>query len=56
MSRLRVYHRAGAGRPIRVVWALEEAGADYELVTLTAEEGRSAEHRARHPLGRVPVL
>ena len=56
MSSLRVYHRVGAGRPIRVVWALEEAGADYELVTLTAEEGRSAEHRARHPLRRVPVL
>jgi glutathione S-transferase len=56
VSSLRVYHRAGAGRPIRVVWALEEAGADYELVTLTAEEGRGAEHRARHPLGRVPVL
>jgi len=56
VSRLRVYHRDGAGRPIRVVWALEEAGADYELVTITAEEGRSAAHRARHPLGRVPVL
>jgi glutathione S-transferase len=56
MSKLRVYHRAGAGRPIRVVWALEEVGADYELVTLGAEEGRSPEHRARHPLGRVPVL
>jgi glutathione S-transferase len=56
VSRLRVYHRVGAGRPIRVVWALEEVGADYELVTITAEEGRSAAHRARHPLGRVPVL
>ena len=56
MSSLRVYHRAGAGRPIRVVWALEETGADYELVTITAEEGRSAAHRERHPLGRVPVL
>jgi glutathione S-transferase len=53
---LRVYHRVGAGRPIRVVWALEEVGADYELVTISAEEGRGAEHRARHPLGRVPVL
>ena len=51
-----MYNRAGTGRPIRVVWALEEAGADYELVTLTAEEARSVEHRARHPLGRVPVL
>ena len=56
MSKLRVYHRVGAGRPIRVVWALEEVGADYELVTMSAEEARSAEHRARHPLGRVPVL
>lgn len=56
MSRLRVYHRVGAGRPIRVVWTLEEVGADYELVTLSAEQARDAEHRARHPLGRVPVL
>ncbi|MGO9890476.1 MAG: hypothetical protein ACLP0L_21610 [Solirubrobacteraceae bacterium] len=31
MSKLRVYHRIGAGRPIRVVWSLEEVGADYEL-------------------------
>ena len=56
MSRPRVYHRVGAGRPIRVVWALEEVGADYELVTMSAEEARGAEHRGRHPLGRVPVL
>jgi glutathione S-transferase len=54
--KLRVYHRVGAGRPIRVVWALEEVGADYQLVTMSAEEGRSVEHRARHPLGRVPAL
>ena len=53
---MRVYHRVRAGRPIRVVWALEEVGADYELVTMSAEEASSAEHRARHPLGRVPVL
>jgi glutathione S-transferase len=56
VTSLRVYHRAGAGRPIRVVWALEEVGAEYEFVTITAEEGRGAERRARHPLGRVPVL
>jgi glutathione S-transferase len=56
VSSLRVYHRVGAGRPIRVVWALEEVGADYELVTMTAEEAGGDEHRARHPLGRVPVL
>jgi glutathione S-transferase len=53
---MRVYHRVGAGRPIRVVWALEEVGVDYELVAMSAEEAGSDEHRARHPLGRVPVL
>jgi glutathione S-transferase len=56
VSGLRVYHRAGAGRPIRVVWAPEEVGADCELVTITAEEARDTKHRTRHPLGRVPVL
>jgi glutathione S-transferase len=44
----RVFHREGAGRPLRIIWTLEEVGAPYEV---TAEE-----HLARHPLGRVPVL
>jgi glutathione S-transferase len=39
-----------------VRWALEEAGAPYEVVVMTREEGRSAEHAARQPLGRVPSL
>jgi glutathione S-transferase len=52
----RLYHREGAGRPARVRWALEEAGAPYEFVVLTKEEGASAEHAARQPLGRVPAL
>jgi glutathione S-transferase len=53
---MRVYHRPGAGRPVRALWALEEAGIPYELETVSSE-GESAErHRARHPLGRVPVL
>jgi glutathione S-transferase len=56
VSPLRLYHRVGAGRPIRVAWALEEVGADYEIVTITPEAGRGEEHLARHPLGRVPVL
>lgn len=53
---LRVFHRERAGRPLRALWTLEEVGAPYELVVMTREEGRGAEHLARHPLGRVPVL
>lgn len=52
----RLYHRQGAGRPPRVRWALEEAGATYEYVVMDKEEGRGPEHAKRHPLGRVPVL
>ena len=35
---------------------LEEIGQPYELTTMTWEEGSGAAHRARQPLGRVPVL
>jgi glutathione S-transferase len=41
---------------VRVVWALEEAGLPYEVVRLSMDETKAAEHRERHPLGRVPVL
>jgi glutathione S-transferase len=53
---VRVFHREYAGRPLRVVWTLEELGQPYDLEVMTYEEGRSAEHLARHPLARVPVL
>jgi glutathione S-transferase len=53
---LRLHHREKAGRPPRVRWALEEAGADYEWAVMTQEEGAGEEHSRRHPLGRVPVL
>jgi glutathione S-transferase len=53
---MHVYHREHAGRPIRVVWTLEEIGEPYELTTMTWEEGQGEEHLARHPLRRVPVL
>ncbi len=52
----RLYHREGAGRPARVRWALEEAGAPYDFIVLDSETGRGEEHARRHPLGRVPVL
>ena len=53
---MRLYHREHAGRPIRVAWTLEELGEPYEVTVMTHEEGKGEEHRARHPLGRVPVL
>jgi glutathione S-transferase len=53
---LRVFHREHAGRPLRVVWTLEEIGVPYELTVMNWDEGQSEEHRARHPIRRVPVL
>jgi glutathione S-transferase len=52
---MRLYHVPGT-RSTRALWALEEAGAPFELTILGPEERRSEEHRARHPLGRVPVV
>ncbi len=53
---MRLYYRAGTGRPSRVAWELEELGVDYQPVALSGEECAAQEHRARHPLGRVPAL
>lgn len=53
---LRLHHRDKAGRPLRVRWALEEAGANYDWAVMTQEEGAGEAHKQRHPLGRVPVL
>jgi glutathione S-transferase len=43
-------------RIVRLV--LEEKQVDYRLipVDIFAEEGRSAEYRARHPFGRIPAF
>jgi glutathione S-transferase len=43
-------------RSTRVQWLLEEIGAPFELTLVTREQRSSAEHLARHPLGRVPAL
>jgi glutathione S-transferase len=43
-------------RSSRVLWLLAEIGAPYDLTRLAPEERTSAEHRERHPLGRVPAL
>lgn len=53
---LHVFHREHAGRPRRVLWMLEEIGEPYELTIMNSEQGRGEEHRARQPLGRVPVV
>jgi len=55
MTATRLYHLPKS-RSTRVLWALEELGAPYELVVMAPEDRRSDEHRTRHPLGRVPVI
>ena len=54
---LKVHFVAGT-RAGRVVWLLEELGLEYEvnIMSFTKEGLKSAEHRSRHALGRVPVL
>jgi|TARA_B100001741_G_C16491752_1_gene570040 glutathione S-transferase len=54
---LKVHFVAGT-RAGRVVWLLEELGLEYEVnvMPFTKEGLKSPEHRARHALGRVPVL
>ena len=53
MSRLFFMPRT---RSNRVLWALNEIGAPFESTRVASEERRSPEHRARHPLGRVPAF
>jgi len=45
-------------RAVRTVWLLEELGLPYELnaMAFSPKDLKSDEHRARHPLGRIPVL
>ena len=54
---MKVHFDAGT-RAGRIVWLLEELGLEYEvnIMPFTKEGLKSAEHRSRHALGRVPVL
>jgi glutathione S-transferase len=51
-------HHAPNSRSGRIVWLLKELGLPYELNAMAfhPKDLKSDEHRARHPLGRVPVL
>ncbi|MEM7540729.1 MAG: glutathione S-transferase family protein [Pseudomonadota bacterium] len=54
---LKLYHVSNT-RSGRIVWLLEELGLPYELNKLEFSQAdlKSNTHRARHPLGRIPVL
>ena len=51
-------HFAPNSRASRISWLLEELELPYELnmMSFHPKDPKSDEHRARHPLGRVPVL
>jgi len=51
-------HFAPNSRAGRIVWLLEELDLPYEInkMAFHPKDLKSDEHRARHPMGRVPVL
>ncbi len=51
-------HFAPNSRAGRIVWLLEELGLPYDInkMAFHPKDLKSDAHRARHPLGRVPVL
>lgn len=54
---IRLWHVAQS-RSFRVLWALEEIGAEYELIRCSFFDRslRAPEHLVRSPAGRVPAL
>lgn len=45
----------GLVRDLRVRWALEEAGLDYDLHLIGPDDQKSADYRRLQPFGQVPV-
>jgi glutathione S-transferase len=45
----------GLVRDLRVRWALEEAGIDYESITIDLQDKNEADYRALQPFGQVPA-
>jgi glutathione S-transferase len=56
MNEIRVHSIPGSPYGRAVLVTLEEKRAAYRLVALAPGTFRTAEHLARHPFGRVPVL
>lgn len=46
----------GLVRDLRVRWALEEAGIDYDVRLISPEDQQSRAYRALQPFGQVPVI
>lgn len=46
----------GQVRDLRVRWALEEVGEDYDVRYLSQGEQKQPDHRKRQPYGQVPTL
>ena len=51
-------HFAPNSRAGRIIWLLEELGLEYNVnkMSFSPQDLKSEAHRARHPLGRGPVL
>lgn len=45
----------GLVRDLRVRWALNEAGLDYQTRLIAVDEAKQADHRACQPFGQVPT-
>jgi glutathione S-transferase len=56
MSTITIYSVPGSPFGRAVLIALEEKGAQYQFVPVAPGTTRTADHLARHPFGRVPVV
>jgi glutathione S-transferase len=56
MSTIAIHSIPGSPFGRAVLMALEEKGAHYRFVPVSPGSLRTAEHVARHPFGRVPVM
>jgi glutathione S-transferase len=52
---MHLYHQPRS-RSLRVLWALEEAGASYDLTVISREQKKEDWYLALNPLGQSPVM